>query len=89
MIQIILSYFRLVDWLLIWELIYFGSWFGGAKLAFVLAWIYWLNKDRLLHSVPRIVQGTGEVSADEWVPVFLLAVGIMKKIFCLYKNYLS
>jgi len=32
---------------------------------------------------------TGEVSADEWVPVFpvfLLAVGIMKKTFCLYKN---
>ncbi len=32
---------------------------------------------------------TGEVSADKWVPVFpvfLLAVGIMKKIFCLYKN---
>jgi len=32
---------------------------------------------------------TGEVSADKQVPVFpviLLAIGILKKIFCLYKN---
>jgi len=30
----------------------------------------------------------GEVLADKWVPVFLLAIAIMKKIFCLYKNNL-